>query len=79
MVTYKILAFDKVNGVITIKYDDHEPLNFWAPLKDGGYLMGDEFDLWAKVNYYTNTMNWNIPVNYSNAFNAEWIESLVQQ
>ena len=76
MINYRITHFDKEKGLITISYEDYEPVGFYAPIKEGKYLSGPEFDIWAETNFYANLSVWKLPaLKYSELANSAWIES----
>lgn len=41
---YKIRSVDLSKGSFVIEFDGVEPLNFWIPFNENGYLTGDELE-----------------------------------
>lgn len=41
---YKIRSVDLSKGSFVIEFDGVEPLNFWIPFNENGYMTGDELE-----------------------------------
>jgi len=76
---YKILAFEKNLGIVTIAYEGYQPLTHEVPTLDGKYLSGDEFDLWVRLIFSRVAIDhYGIPrPDYANTPNHEYITSIV--
>lgn len=52
-IPYQVLAFNKTDATMTIKFDGKEALNYPAPFYEGKYLAGQELETAIQQIYHT--------------------------
>lgn len=74
MKKYKILSADIKNGTFIIQFDGLQPLNFWIPHNETGFLTGQELDDAIQLMYPMEVVQTN---KFASFVNGAEIEALV--
>lgn len=75
---YKILNFDPQQGLITVQFENYEPLGFYAPFLNGAYLSGQALDDYIQTLYIQAIPYENRTALVQGLTGAENISSLVE-